>query len=314
MTAGLALDLLLAAALPLVGLAAVLRRDLVESVMLLFSAGVLLAIAWARLGAPDVAMVEAALGAGVTGVLFLSALARIGPDAVPPRSAAVRVGAIALAAAAVAPVALAVETLPRAFAGVGPEVLARVPETGATHPVTAVLLDFRGYDTLLEIAVLLLAVLGAWAARGGAAPPRSAAPGPLLAAAVRLLLPLVVIVAGVLLWVGASAPGGAFQAGTVLGTTLVLATLSGAVALPRVPAWVVRALLALGFAVFLAVAGATTATEGALLRYPRAHAAGLLLAVEAALTISIAVVMWALFERDPEAEGGASAGEREEGA
>jgi multisubunit Na+/H+ antiporter MnhB subunit len=271
--------------------------------MLLFSLGVLLAIAWARLGAPDIAMVEAALGAGVTGVLFLSALASVGPDDAAPRAASVRVALAALAAAAVAPVALAVEALPRAFEGLGREVLARVPETGATHPVTSVLLDFRGYDTLLEIAVLLLAVLGAWAARGGAPAPRPPAPGAILSAAVRLLLPLMVVVAGVLLWVGSSAPGGAFQAGTVLGTTLVLATLSGGVAVPRVPPWVVRSMLALGFAVFLAVAGATAASERALLRYPGAHAAGLLLAIETALTISIAVVVWALFERDPEERG-----------
>ncbi len=31
--------------------------------------------------------------------------------------------------------------------------------SGVEHPVTAVLLNFRGYDTLLEIAVLLLALL-----------------------------------------------------------------------------------------------------------------------------------------------------------
>jgi uncharacterized MnhB-related membrane protein len=62
----LALDALLALAIPAVGLAAVLRRDLFQSVMLLFSLGVLLALAWARLGAPDVAMVEAATKASAT--------------------------------------------------------------------------------------------------------------------------------------------------------------------------------------------------------------------------------------------------------
>jgi multisubunit Na+/H+ antiporter MnhB subunit len=164
--------------------------------------------------------------------------------------------------------------------------------------VTAVLLDFRGYDTLLEIAVLLLAVLGAWAARGAdeGAPGPAPAPGPLLTAAVRLLLPLTVVVAGVLLWVGAFMPGGAFQAGTVLGTGLVLASLSGAVRLPRVAPWALRATLSLGFAVFLAVAGGTLAAEGRLLDYPLAWAAGLLLAIEAALTLSIALVMGALVE------------------
>jgi multisubunit Na+/H+ antiporter MnhB subunit len=309
--AAFALDALLAVALPAIGLAVVLRRDLHTSVMLLFSLGVLLALAWARLGAPDVAMVEAALGAGVTGVLFLSALARLRPGA--PRTGPRPLGwaiAFAFAAAAVAPVALAVASLPRDFGGLVAAVAAGVPETGASHPVTSVLLDFRGYDTLLEIAVLLVAVLGAWAVRGasGAAPGPLPAPGPLLTAAVRIVVPLAVVVAGVLLWVGAIAPGGAFQAGTVLGTALVLASLTGAVRVPRVPDWVVRGVLALGLAVFLLVAGGTLASAGEVLDYPAAHAAGLLLAIEGALTISIALVMASLFE------GPVPDGARREGA
>jgi multisubunit Na+/H+ antiporter MnhB subunit len=40
-----------------------------------------------------------------------------------------------------------------------------MPESGVDHPVTAVLLNFRSYDTLLEIAVLLLAVVVALALR-----------------------------------------------------------------------------------------------------------------------------------------------------
>jgi len=35
-------------------------------------------------------------------------------------------------------------------------VAANMTASGVEHPVTAVLLNFRGYDTLLEIAVLLL--------------------------------------------------------------------------------------------------------------------------------------------------------------
>lgn len=38
--------------------------------------------------------------------------------------------------------------------------LERVPESGVSNPVTAVLLNFRSYDTLLELAVLLAAILG----------------------------------------------------------------------------------------------------------------------------------------------------------
>lgn len=297
--ASLALDLLLAVALPAVALVAVLRRNPLEAVMLLFAFGVLLALTWARLGAPDVAMVEAALGAGVTGALFLSAMGRMGlPRGGDRRRAWSWAGALALAAAALLPVALAVRALPARFDGLSPAVHAAVPQTGATHPVTSVLLDFRGYDTLLEIAVLVLAVLGSWAARGPSASAGAPAPdaGALLGPAARILLPPIVVVAGYLLWVGAAAPGGAFQAGTVLGTTLILAVLTGAVRPRRLPPVLLRTLPAFGFAVFLAVAAGTALANGALLDYPLPQAAELLLGIEAALTVSIALVMAFLFE------------------
>jgi multisubunit Na+/H+ antiporter MnhB subunit len=84
--------------------------------------------------------------------------------------------------------------------------------SGVTHPVTAVLLNYRGYDTLLEIAVLLLALLAILAVVGDApaAPPRAA--HPVLQTLARLAAPLMVVVAVYLLWAGAFRPGGAFQA------------------------------------------------------------------------------------------------------
>ena len=41
------------------------------------SFGLLMAIAWLRLDAPDVALAEAAVGAGVTGSLLLASLGRL---------------------------------------------------------------------------------------------------------------------------------------------------------------------------------------------------------------------------------------------
>ena len=94
------------------------------------------------------------------------------------------------------------------------------------NPVTAVLLNFRGYDTLLEMVVLLVALLGVWALGGRSLRPE-AAPGPVLDTLVRLLVPVLILVAAYLLWVGAHAPGGAFQAGSVLGAAGVLLLLAG---------------------------------------------------------------------------------------
>jgi len=52
-------------------------EDIFKAVVLFISFGLLMAIAWVRMRAPDVALAEAALGAGLTGPLFLSALRRM---------------------------------------------------------------------------------------------------------------------------------------------------------------------------------------------------------------------------------------------
>lgn len=57
--------------------------DLFKAVVLFVAFGLLLAMAWVRLEAPDVALAEAAIGAGLTGALLMAALARLGMDTAP---------------------------------------------------------------------------------------------------------------------------------------------------------------------------------------------------------------------------------------
>ena len=52
--------------------------DLFKAVVLFIAFGLLLALAWVRLAAPDVALAEAAIGAGLTGALLMAALERLG--------------------------------------------------------------------------------------------------------------------------------------------------------------------------------------------------------------------------------------------
>jgi multisubunit Na+/H+ antiporter MnhB subunit len=190
---------------------------------------------------------------------------------------------------------LAVLSLSEPAPGLAAAVAERIGESGVDHPVTAVLLNFRGYDTLLELVVLLLALVGAWSvgrARGCA----GNAPGPLLRQLPRLLAPLMVLVAGYLLWVGAHAPGGAFQAGSLLGGVGILLCLSGR----TLPVWAqglpIRLLAVLGVAVFalLGVAAALL-PGGAPLDWPPAQAKTLILSIELAAMVSIGVILAALF-------------------
>jgi multisubunit Na+/H+ antiporter MnhB subunit len=201
-----------------------------------------------------------------------------------------------LAAALGAVIAWALVTLPPS-SGLRDAVAAQMPASGVAHPVTAVLLNFRGYDTLLEVAVLLLALIATWSLRLARPPAGRDSPGLVLQELVRLLVPLLIVLAGYLLWLGAHAPGGAFQAGALLAGAGVLLTLVEGRPLGPLAPTVLRGLAALGVAVFLAVA-LLVMGSGRLLEYPREQAGLLILLIEAASTVSIGLALAYLFRGD----------------
>lgn len=215
---------------------------------------------------------------------------------------------LVLSAAAVLGLALAwsMLQLPPPAVRLAQQVSAQMHASGVTHPVTAVLLNFRGYDTLLEIAVLLLALIGVLAVNvnaGEPSKPESAQPmpgssPPILQALARMLAPLMVLVAGYLLWAGAHQPGGAFQAGAVLAAVGVLIHLAHLMPVWNNPGRLLRTGLAVGFLLFLAVA-TLLLWQGALLQYPQQWAGMLILAIEAGLTLSLALILAGLFLWQP---------------
>jgi uncharacterized MnhB-related membrane protein len=68
-----AFDRLLAAALLWSGWRSLSVSRLDRAIVLFIVFGLLLTLAWARLGAPDIGLAEAAIGAGLTGALLLDA-------------------------------------------------------------------------------------------------------------------------------------------------------------------------------------------------------------------------------------------------
>ncbi len=213
---------------------------------------------------------------------------------------------LVLSAAAVLGLALAwsILQLPPPAVRLAQQVDAQIHVSGVTHPVTAVLLNFRGYDTLLEIAVLLLALIGVLAVsaaeptKPSSAQPTRGSPPAILQALARMLAPLMVLVAGYLLWAGAHQPGGAFQAGAVLAAVGVLIHLARLMPDWANPGRLLRAGLAVGFLLFLAVA-TLLLWQGALLEYPPRWAGILILAIEAGLTLSLALTLAGLFLWQP---------------
>lgn len=77
MNIGPVLDVLLAAILVWLAWAALSSRDLFRAIVLFIAFGLVLSMTWARLGAPDVALAEAAIGAGLTGALLLATWGRL---------------------------------------------------------------------------------------------------------------------------------------------------------------------------------------------------------------------------------------------
>jgi multisubunit Na+/H+ antiporter MnhB subunit len=296
MMPGLVLDGLLALALPLVAWRAISAKDLFQACVVFIAYGLLLSLSWVRLGAPDVALAEAGIGAGFTGALLLDAAARLRSAPERPRPHA-RLAAV-LCAGVGATLLWALWTLPGP-AGTVPELVrANMTEGGVKNPVTAVLLDFRAYDTLLEVGVLWLAAVAAWSVLPSRPPGPADVPGnagPLLPVAARLAVPVMLLVALYMLWVGSSAPGGAFQAAALLAGAAVVLLVAGRLPTVASDRWPLRVGLLAGLAVFLAVAVGVAGAGGRLLEYPRELAYPLILIIEAVATLSITLVLAALF-------------------
>ena len=195
----------------------------------------------------------------------------------------------------------AVWTMPTEPPNLSAAVAARMDESGVTHPLTAVLLNFRAYDTLLEIAVLWLAGLAAMAlAPGPSAAQRPA--HPIFVGVLRILAPALAMSAGYILWAGGFRPGGAFQAGSILGAGLVLASLAGLIRL-RI-GLALRLGLGLGLLVFLAVACWSWALTGELLNFPGSTDPWSIHLSEGAATLSIGLILLVLFDRLTAGTGG----------
>ncbi|MBN9560149.1 MAG: DUF4040 domain-containing protein [Alphaproteobacteria bacterium] len=309
MTFALAFDCGLAVLILAMAIWTIAARTTFPAVVGFVAYGLLLTLVWMRLAAPDVALTEAAIGGGLTGVLLLGATSRLRatePPAVSERpSVPFRLAVAGLCTLLSAAIAAVVLLLPDPAPTLAPEAAAKLSLTGVGNAVTAVLLAYRALDTLLESAVLLLALVGVWSLApdrfwGGA--PRSLAlrhrDGSL--SLLGQVLPPIGIVLGVyIVWVGADAPGGKFQGATIIGAMWVLTMMAGLQTPPEISQAWVRVILVAGAAFFLAVGIAGFWLAGAFLAYPTGFAKSLIVAIEVALTLSVAATLGLLVAGPP---------------
>lgn len=310
MSAWILIDGALALALPLLAWRAVRAKGLFDACVTFIAYGLLLAVAWVRMGAIDVALAEAAVGAGFTGALLLNALAAMGSAAdEPSRKGTPKVDGVRLLACcgAGAGIFACLLSLPETSGAPATHLVGQqLSESGVSNPVTAVLLNFRALDTLLEVGVLWLAVVAALSVAPRQVPHSArVSPFPLLSAGVAILVPCALLAGVYLWWIGSDAPGGAFQGAAMVAGALVSLSLTRACSGMTRDNTRLRALLVAGFVCFLAVAAATALLWGRrLLEYPTGLAYPLILLIEAVCMVSIGAGFGALFAAGRDALGG----------
>jgi multisubunit Na+/H+ antiporter MnhB subunit len=305
-----AIDLGLAAIVLGVAAWVVAVREVFSAVVGYVAYGLLLAIVWVRLYAPDVALTEAAIGSGVTGVLLVTASTRLGglPMGSAAPGAALKVAAAILSALVAGVLAAAVLYLPDPAPSLAPEADKALAATGLGNAVTAVLIAYRSFDTMLEKVVLVLAIVGVWSVapdrfwNGAPSPLGPAAPDAALVFLARVLAPIGVVIGVQMFWVGSDDPGGAFQGGAILAAMWMIVMMARLTEPPRVGSGWLRLALISGPAVFLVVGLTGPFMAGSFFAFPAGFAKPLILFIEAFMVLSIAVTLPLLVAGPPSRE------------
>lgn len=150
-------------------LATALLRDVLASIIAFAAYSLGIAVVWLLLRAPDVGLTEAAVGAGVTTVLFLLTIAKTVRPAGDDLFVDIDLTALGVSGLLVAALATTLSALPPVGSASTPVATSRVTnyylenaytETGVENAVTAVLAAYRGFDTLGEAVVVFAALIG----------------------------------------------------------------------------------------------------------------------------------------------------------
>ena len=308
MMAAFIFNVVLVALLLAVATCVITSRAAFSAVVAFVAYGLMLAIVWVELSAIDIALTEAAIGGGVTGMLLLGAASRLRETELTAVSTSVplRLTAAVLCALITAGLAAIVLFPPNTVFTLAPDAMAHLLESGLGNPVAGVLFVYRAFDTLLEKVVLVLALVGVWSL----APDRFWGgipglhvyhqPNSVLTLLSQILPPLGIVVGIYMFWTGANNPGGAFQGGTVLAAMWLLVMISGLQRVPSTNRRTLRLLVIVGPAIFLAIGLAGFALAGGFLAYPTGYAKLLIIVAEAALTLSIGVTLGLLAAGPPE--------------
>ena len=210
------------------------HHDRFKAVLLAGAVGMVVAIAFLALSAPDLALTQLSVEI-VSTVLLLMGLALL-PARTPRESSGARHtrDAVLAGVAGLGVAFICWLVLTRDHDSISWYLLAQsIPGGGGTNVVNVTLVDFRGYDTFGEITVLGIAGVGVLAMLDGlrirrqphdeSGRPWGSARQPLmLRVAARLILPMALVMSAYIFWRGHNLPGGGFIAGLITAVALVL--------------------------------------------------------------------------------------------
>lgn len=190
-------------------------------------------------------------------------------------------------------------------------------QTHVPNMVTAVLADYRGYDTMFEVIVIFTAGIAIMAilrvvapVEKRVAPPQSKADEEdiIIVTACRLITPVIQLFALYVVAHGHHSPGGGFQGGVIFGASLILMAISRNLssALVRLPEKrtialaVAGVLIYAGFGVGSLVLGRNFLDYGALAKWmpgtgeimARSHS---MLGVEIGVAFTVTTIMFAIY-------------------
>jgi len=185
----------------------------------------------------------------------------------------------------------AITELPDEANGLVMTIEERMPDAGVSHAVTGVLLNFRAYDTWLEVVVLLVVATVTLGLRRQVLPMPSAGANAITVGLVRRLLPLLLLVAVFVLAIGTSGPGGAFQSGALFAAGGLLLFLAGYPITRLVGGGLLRGLLIAGTVAFLMAGLAGIVVGARALEFAPEVAAASILIIEITVTVSIVVTL-----------------------
>lgn len=230
------------------GFFAILVKDLLGAAVIFGAYSFLMCLLWTEMGAVDVAFTEAAVGAGVSTVLFFAAVHRTSREVRSRKSGRKLYKGLGLLASGLLGGILFyasgdfpgwADPASPASTHLSPHFISQtIEETSVPNIVTSVLADYRSFDTMFEtavvftagLAVLILLRIGgcrtAGPVRQRAATIRPAYDESIIRFVTRQLTPFIQLFALYVVAHGHHSPGGGFQGGVILGASFILLAIS----------------------------------------------------------------------------------------